>query len=136
MEHMTLCAQEGDHAGCGNDELLSHQLHDASHLPAENSFTGINAPWTGVAAKQPAIAAPLRGFLDPSALTESLCWQHHQLETGRAAALDMPPALVQPVKVYQMKQLVQTTTASQLTHLNLHGHGLRKIEVSPSQEQI
>ena len=48
----------------------------------------------------------------------------------------MPPALVQPVKVYQMKQLVQTATASQLTHLNLHGHGLRKIEVGPSQVQI
>lgn len=92
----------------------------------------MDAPWTGAAAKQPAIAAPLRGFLDPSALTKSLYWQHHQLDAGRAAALDMPPPLVQPVKVYQMKQLVQTATASQLTHLNLHGHGLRKIEVGSS----
>ena len=110
--------------------VISCIMH--SHLPAETSNAAVDTPWTGAAAKQPAIAAPLRGFLDPSALTKSLYWQHHQLETGRAAALDMPPALVQPVKVYQMKQLVQTATASQLTHLNLHGHGLRKIEVSPS----
>ena len=112
--------------------MLSHQLPCETCLPADNSNTAVEAPWTGAAAKQPAIAAPLQGFLDRSALTKSLTWQHNQLETGRAAALEMLPALVQPVKVYQMKQLVQTATASQLTHLNLHGHGLRKIEVNSS----
>ena len=120
----------------GSGELLSHQLHQQSHLPADNSVTVVEAPWTGAAAKQPAIAAPLRGFLDPPALTKFLYWQHHQLESGRAAAIDMPPALVQPVKVYQMKQLVQTATAGQLTHLNLHGHGLRKIEASPCLNHV
>ena len=105
---------------------------------------------TGLASELPQIAAPLSSFIvfaEPSDLTSGTTAPYPsashldlqspadpEVDAEVAAAIAMPPQLPARPRLYQLseKAILSATGASMLgllTHMNLHGSALKKLEV-------